>query len=400
MTKVLLLAPSGKGVGGILSQTNALLHEWRRDPTFDVRTIDTTQRYRHNHDERVRSRLVGGTVQAIGLALQLTRLLITFNPDIVHIRSSASLGLIRDLVLITLARLARSEVHLSLHFGRIPDLARRSNWEWRLLLLACTMTGHAEVLDRRSAAVLQQACRSCEVAETVNGISCRWVDSIVGPCPRTNTEQQRPRLVFVGNVLAAKGVAELVRACARIDDIEFDLELIGPVGYEMKRELQALAAPRKDGRWLSFAGSVSREAAVEKIASADVFVLPSYSEGFPVSLLEAMACGVAVVATEVGAIPEILAGVEGERAGIIVPPRDCESLALALKQLLADPLARAELGSAARRKCEAEYDIVSVAKWWTRHWVRGFTTVANDGSAASDRSRPVHETRAKDGVTR
>ena len=85
---------------------------------------------------------------------------------------------------------------------------------------------------------------------------------------------------------------------------------------------------------------------------ADVFVLPSLSEGSPNALLEAMACGLPIVATRVGGVPEI--AVDGETA-LLVPPEDPVALARAIDRLLRDRPLAARLGSAARAAVLTRY---------------------------------------------
>lgn len=81
-----------------------------------------------------------------------------------------------------------------------------------------------------------------------------------------------------------------------------------------------------------------------------------------------MACCVAIVATSVGAIPEMLIGNDGEAAGLLVPALDSVSLKLALEDLLMDPAKRLELGAAGRRKCEANYRLSDLAGRWVALW--------------------------------
>jgi glycosyltransferase involved in cell wall biosynthesis len=81
---------------------------------------------------------------------------------------------------------------------------------------------------------------------------------------------------------------------------------------------------------------------------AEVAVVPSLYEGFSLPAIEAMACGVAVVATTGGALPEVV-GVDGE-TGLLVTPNDPSALAIAIARLLDDPALRARLGAAGRER--------------------------------------------------
>ena len=67
-----------------------------------------------------------------------------------------------------------------------------------------------------------------------------------------------------------------------------------------------------------------------------IFVLPSYTEGFPNVILESMACGCAIIATTVGAIPELIGEEDGRQNGVLIPPRNADALKKALNQLLND----------------------------------------------------------------
>jgi glycosyltransferase involved in cell wall biosynthesis len=95
------------------------------------------------------------------------------------------------------------------------------------------------------------------------------------------------------------------------------------------------------------------------LAGADLFVLPSVSEGLPLALLEAMFAGCPVVATDVGEIRNVL---EDGKAGVVVPPGDAGALATGLDQLLSSPARARDLADRARRRVESEYDVATMAE--------------------------------------
>ena len=100
------------------------------------------------------------------------------------------------------------------------------------------------------------------------------------------------------------------------------------------------------------------------MAAADVFVLPSHTEGFPNVVVEAMAFGKPIVATSVGAIPEMLAG----NCGLVVPPHDAVALGDALRDLCGNSSLRTELGVRAQAKARSEYSMERVMEQLMAVW--------------------------------
>jgi starch synthase len=101
-----------------------------------------------------------------------------------------------------------------------------------------------------------------------------------------------------------------------------------------------------------------REAICRHLAAADVYAFPSRHEGFPVAPVEAMACGLPVVAADAPGVADILE----DRAGVVVPVGDAEAFARALRALLDDEASRAELGARARRRVEERFSHESVGR--------------------------------------
>jgi len=97
-----------------------------------------------------------------------------------------------------------------------------------------------------------------------------------------------------------------------------------------------------------------RDDVPEVIAAADIVVLPSWSEGLPLAVLEAMACGKPVVATPVGGVARAV--VEG-KTGLLVPPGKPGRLAAAISRLLQDPVEAARMGAEGRRRVESRYSL-------------------------------------------
>ena len=100
------------------------------------------------------------------------------------------------------------------------------------------------------------------------------------------------------------------------------------------------------------------------MSTCDIFVLPSHTEGFPNAVAEAMAQGRAVVATDVGAVPDML----DNGAGVVLPVGDIESLALAMKDLMEDEQRRLALGEAARIRSLSCYGMDSVFRSYVALW--------------------------------
>jgi glycosyltransferase involved in cell wall biosynthesis len=352
------------------------VRELREQHLVDLEVIDSAQRYRASCDLSLPKRLLGGGCQALRLSKQIVLRTLRIKPQVIYLTSSASFGLLRDLLLTVMGRLLGAVVVVAFHFGRIPQLKAKRNWEWRLLLLTCCMANGVHVLDRRSKDALASALPRKLIEQFCNGIDTAWIDSLLSGASSKRLEAQGMHLVFVGMLLRDKGVVELVRACSLIEARGLTLQMVGPVEPEMKAELCRLAGARDGGGWLAFAGQLSREEVVKRVAAADIFVLPSYTEAFPNSVLEAMACSKPVISTRVGAIPDMLSIGTEEPAGICVPPRAVEPLRDAIARLLTDERRRTAMGAAGRRKCEQEYSLSRLARQWAALWT---------GEAATDK---------------
>jgi phosphatidyl-myo-inositol dimannoside synthase len=152
------------------------------------------------------------------------------------------------------------------------------------------------------------------------------------------------QLVTVARLSGEKGIAHLLEAMATLGGEGVELRLTAAGAGPERERLGRLAARLGIDDRVRFAGFVPPGSGlVELLDAADVFVLPSLSEGLPHSVVEAMARGLPAVATRVGGLPELLAG----GAGPVVPPGDPAALAAALRALHADPDARALMSARA-----------------------------------------------------
>ncbi len=152
---------------------------------------------------------------------------------------------------------------------------------------------------------------------------------------------RRPRVLFVGRVGLRKGVPTLLEAFAGLGGAA-ELHIVGPLENGIK---EMLGRRPLDG--VTVRGAVAGDALPAEYAAADVFCLPSIEEGFPLVLLQAMACGLPVVATDATGIGDVLTpGLEG----LIVPAGDAAALRDALTGLTADADKRLAMGRAAAER--------------------------------------------------
>lgn len=140
-------------------------------------------------------------------------------------------------------------------------------------------------------------------------------------------------VVYVGRLVESKGLGELVEAFAALRGREPAARLALVGDGVMRERLAGLVAAAGLDDCVRVTGGMDHAGVADWIAAADVLTLPSWSEGYPNVLVEALACGCPVVSTDVGGAGEIV----GPDSGILVPPRDPACLAQALHEALARP---------------------------------------------------------------
>ena len=187
-------------------------------------------------------------------------------------------------------------------------------------------------------------------------------------------EGRVPHVVFISNMLERKGILELAEAVdelVRLDE-EFRLSIAGKGPRAATAE--ALAAGNENVEYL---GYITEEKKQELLGEASIFVLPSYAEGLPIAMLEAMAAGNAIVSTPVGAIGEVV----GEENGLLVEPGDADALADALATLIADPERTAEMGRTNRAAVESQYAWTTVTEELLRTYERHLEATESPSSS-------------------
>ncbi len=177
------------------------------------------------------------------------------------------------------------------------------------------------------------------------GIPSARVEVLVNPAPVTgNVEPSKMpdnTFVFVGRLTEQKALTVLLDALVEVPEARVELVGDGPQRPILERRAAELGLlPR-----VTFAGAVSRESALARLAGARAAVLPSAWENLPHAAVEALAVGVPVIATAVGGVPEVVK--DGEN-GLLVPPNDPAQLAAAMSRVLKEDSLRNALADNAR----------------------------------------------------
>jgi glycosyltransferase involved in cell wall biosynthesis len=274
--------------------------------------------------------------------IELVRLLRRERPDIVHASSSKAGVLARLAARLVGVPICVFTVHgwaFAAHSGLAARLYR---WADRLVRPLTTAT--ICVSEREQDAGLD--ARTCDAERTV--VIPNAVD--VSAAPQARPDRPKPLIVAVGRLKAPKDFVTFVRALSVLPPRSFEAVIVGegPDRRRLEEEIRRLGLAER----VRLVGE--RADVPELLAGADIFVLPSASEGMPVSVLEGMAAGLPVVASRVGGVPELV--VDGQ-TGVLVGPREPDELAAALERLVGEPALRRRLGDAGRTRAREHFDL-------------------------------------------
>ena len=159
------------------------------------------------------------------------------------------------------------------------------------------------------------------------------------------------KVLFLGRICKEKGIGELFKVLPGLIEKYPDIQVyLGGIWADKELEKMAGSYPEN----VVFLGWISGEEKKKYLEWCDIFVLPTYFEGQPVSVLEAMAYSCAVVASDTGGIPQMI---ENGRTGILIEPKSPESLAEGLSKVLEDADLCRRLGENAYKKVKADFSI-------------------------------------------
>ncbi len=292
---------------------------------------------------------IGRLLNSFGLVARTLIRALRSRPDIAHLHTSSHFGFHEKALLAELLRLCGVRVVLHLHGGGFAEFyaaSRLKVWIRRALERA----GVVLALSSGWRDYLHSIAPGARVEVFSNSIDPLEYAS-ANKSARSDRKAQPPRVAFLGALVRAKGVHKIPELARRFDPGEVVFDVVGD-GPEAGALAAAIRQARLEDR-VHFHGVLHGPAKRAVLERAEVFLLPSDVEGQPVSILEAMAAGAAVVGTDVGGVPEMLA----EGRGVVCGRDDVAAMACAIRCLLSDEAERRRMVATAREYLRQNHEL-------------------------------------------
>jgi len=348
--RLLLVSPLPPPAGGIASWTQRL-RATDMYGRYELRILNSNT---VRPDGSVVS-LGGKSSMALSLVGRFSALMATYRPDVVHINTSGFLPLfLVEAAEASVGRKAGARVLMHIR-GSVEDVHERTRPSLR------RVQGH--VLSRADR-VLTLHEAGLEVLAGY-GVDAQQISNFVieRDAPDRQHRKGIVQILFVGWVMPYKGVLELIEAVSQIPDVH--LTLLGRIIQETEEEVNAAIDRAGIRERLTMPGEVPLSEVWDYYDAADIFTLPSWTEGFPNTLVEAMMSALPSVYTPVGAMHEMQ--IDGE-TGIEVGVKQAGQLKDALQALVDDEELRLRMGRAARERALEEYEMSKVIHRLADHY--------------------------------
>jgi glycosyltransferase involved in cell wall biosynthesis len=299
---------------------------------------------------------LGRAVRLIVSPFQLAAAVLRHRAVIVHLNTALTVRAYwRDLAYAIVAKLCGARLLYQVHGGPPPQAFCRGSRLLTAFVRSTLRLADAIVaMSKAEREAFHRFVGSTPVFAFPNAIDCAPYARL----PRNGSSPGEPlRLLYMGRLASEKGLSELLEALTLARDRGVEALLVVAGAGPQKAALRKLAAALALAH-IHFVGPVRGATKMSLLERADVFVLPSYTEGLPYALLESMAAGVPAIATRVGAIPDL---VDDGVSGVLIEPRSVAALADAICRLAGDRAALGRMGAAARSTITARYSIGRLA---------------------------------------
>tara|TARA_B110000211_G_scaffold45759_1_gene48750 strand:+ start:13488 stop:14603 length:1116 start_codon:yes stop_codon:yes gene_type:complete len=362
-TVILLCSPSPNTTGGISAWTKNIL-SYRLDymSKVDIVLFPMDRPIYITISTPVLKRLYYGIIDYFKVFYTFYKLINTTKIDLIHVNTSGHLGFLKDLILLGIAKIYNKKIIFHFHFGRIADISIIKNWEWFILKVIVNFSTKNILMDLASYNVLKSYGLK-NLLLISNPLSHNIIELVDN---NKNIKIIKGKILFVGHLIPSKGIFDLITACLDLKDVS--LTLLGKYTPEIEISIKKLLNREQSGLRVEIKQESSLEVVVKEMLSSSVFVLPSHTEGFPNVILESMACGCAIVATNVGSIPEMLKKDNNLNAGICVSPYDIEELRNSILLFLNDSDFAIKSGEIAKEKVVNDYHISIIYNKLEKVW--------------------------------
>jgi glycosyltransferase involved in cell wall biosynthesis len=285
-----------------------------------------------------------------------TKFIITLfrvKPAIVHIASASGFSFLKHSILILLAKLWGSKVILAPHCS-ISVFIPKPKFIYRWMRFVLNQCDGIIVLSSEWLSINEIAPEP-KIILLKNSINLANYLELERPRREQN---EKVRIIYLGHIGIEKGIMDLIQAVKFLYEkgiIGFQVWIYGEDLHTGELDqAKELVMSLKIDNLIFFLKPIFGDKKVEVLRDADIFVLPSHHEGLPISIIEAMAAGLPVIATCVGGIPDL---VNNSRSGILVNLRDPPDLANAMRTLIEKEELRYNYGLEGRNKALQNHDV-------------------------------------------
>ena len=322
--KVCMVVPSFTAKGGITSVVNGYRNSQLTED-YDVRFIETY----------CDGSVIQKTSKALSAYLKFIYTALFWKPNLVHVHSSFGGSFYRKALIIEIASLSKIPVVNHVHGADFDEFYRKKSQKKKKTIEKiynkCIRTiSLSEEWKKNLAEIVPE-----QTIRVVENYGILQEDLIKEKLTKPNNKL----ILFLGFICERKGCFDIPaivdQVCSKIPDARF---ILGGSG-EIEKVKQKLSAKYKDN--VEFPGWIRNEQKRQYLREADIFLLPSYNEGMPMAILDAMGCGLPIVSTDVGGIPKIVRqGING----YLYKPGDSKSMACAIIEYLTDDEKRLKAG--------------------------------------------------------
>jgi len=348
--KILMAAHIGKPWGGISTLFEAILQTPLREQ-FDITFFETSLTRETAADGNISS---SSLLHSVRILFSFVEKLIAVRPGIVHIATAHKGSFIKHGAMVIIAKIFNKKVILAPHCSLAALLPKKSSKSWRgwvkfiIARCDCLLVLSKEWLKE------DPLIRPRQLIYLPNAINTNEYSQIDRSAARAS---KKIKLLYLGHLSEEKGLFDLIDALTLLQEkSSIGLDLVGdPVSQSELERLIRYIALKNLLSVVNVFKAEFREQKIDRYRKADIFVLPSHHEGLPMTILEAMASGLSVIATRVGGIPDL---VDDEVDGILASDHSPQELANAIHRLINDAALRKKMANAARQKACDQYDIL------------------------------------------